>query len=136
MRWQYRTILFEFQKDGLLGDRYLDDEEIDKTLNRQGRNGWELVNVALLQEGLLAFLKRPAGEGVATAAAEEHRPARPQPQPAETGHPVSAGEEDSGGTTAEELQQREREHIRQLEEQRRQAMREREKDLVGEIRIS
>ncbi len=149
MRWQYRTILFEFQKDGLLGDRYLDDEEIDKTLNRQGGNGWELVNVALLQEGLLAFLKRPLETGsVAVRGEGESMAARPRPAEAagrepvqpDRGRPAAAqapdsGKEDTGEITAEELQRREREHIRQLEDKRRRAMQEREKDLVGDIRI-
>lgn len=62
MVWQYRTILFEFTKDGLLGDRYVDDEEMEKTLNQMGRDSWELVGVSLLQDGLLTFLKRPADE--------------------------------------------------------------------------
>lgn len=62
MVWQYRTILFEFTKDGLLGDRYVDDEEMEKTLNQMGRDSWELVGVSLLQDGLLTFLKRPANE--------------------------------------------------------------------------
>ena len=59
MVWQYRTILFEFTKDGLLGDRYVDDEEMEKTLNQMGQDSWELVDVSLLQDGLLTFLKRP-----------------------------------------------------------------------------
>ena len=63
MQWQYRTILFEFTKDGLLGDKYVDDEEMEKTLNEMGRQGWELVNVALLQDGLLTFLKLPLDTG-------------------------------------------------------------------------
>ncbi|MCL2791052.1 MAG: DUF4177 domain-containing protein [Desulfobulbus sp.] len=58
-QWQYRTILFEFTKDGLLGDKYVDDEEMEKTLNQVGAQGWELINVALLQDGVLAFLKKP-----------------------------------------------------------------------------
>ena len=61
MAWQYRTILFEFTKDGLLGDKYVDDEEVEKTLNELGVQGWELVNVVLLQDGLLAFLKMGFG---------------------------------------------------------------------------
>ncbi len=129
MRWQYRTILFEFQKDGLLGDRYLDDEEIDKVLNRQGRGGWELVNVALLQEGLLAFLKRPLEPEAAVAASRGER------RPAEVARPVEDNGREGEVVTAGELQEREREHIRQLEEKRRRAMAEREKDLVGDIRI-
>jgi len=59
MQWQYRTILFEFTKDGLLGDKYVDDEEMEKTLNQMGGQGWELVDVTLLQDGVLAFLKQP-----------------------------------------------------------------------------
>ena len=73
MLWQYRTILFEFTKDGLLGDRYVDDEEMEKTLNEMGALGWELVNVTLLQDGLLAFLKRATGAGPAPGI--EARPA-------------------------------------------------------------
>lgn len=62
MQWQYRTILFEFTKDGLLGDKYVDDEEMEKTLNQVGGQGWELINVTLLQDGVLAFLKKPVGQ--------------------------------------------------------------------------
>ena len=77
MHWQYRTILFEFHKDGLLGDKYIDDEEMEKVLNEHGERGWELVSVTTVQEGLLSFFKRvqlqprkkspasPAGSGAA-----------------------------------------------------------------------
>ena len=58
MRWQYRTILFEFQKDGLLGDKYIDDDEMEHVLNEHGKLGWELVSVTPVQEGLLSFFKR------------------------------------------------------------------------------
>jgi hypothetical protein len=58
MNWQYRTILFEFQKDGILGDRYIDDDEMERVFNDLGRKGWELVNVTPVQEGLLSFFKR------------------------------------------------------------------------------
>lgn len=51
-------MLFEFQKDGLLSDKYIDDEELENILNDQGKLGWELVNVTPVQEGLLAFLKK------------------------------------------------------------------------------
>lgn len=79
MLWQYRTVLFEFTKDGILGDRYVDDEEMEKTLNELGRQSWELVNVSLLQDGLLAFLKRVVEEEGKPLAApaqrrEEQRP--------------------------------------------------------------
>lgn len=88
MVWQYRTILFEFTKDGLLGDRYVDDEEMEKTLNQMGQDSWELVGVSLLQDGLLAFLKRPVNQEVAVdgpkvreavkEAAPLQRPVEPQ----------------------------------------------------------
>ncbi len=128
MQWQYRTILFEFQKDGLLGDKYIDDEEVESLLNEQGARGWELVNVAMIQEGLLAFCKR----GVSSGRTEEQRSSiRP---------PVAAAEETMSHSqepvSAEALQQQEREHIQRLEEKRREAMSALEKDTVGEIKIS
>ncbi len=58
MRWQYRTILFEFQKDGILGDKYVDDDEMEDVLNEHGQKSWELVSVTPVQEGLLSFFKR------------------------------------------------------------------------------
>ena len=91
MLWKYRTILFEFTKDGLLGDRYVDDEEMERSLNELGALGWELVNVTLLQDGLLAILKHaaaadtvtagPTVRPVAAAAPGPERAARP-PEPA------------------------------------------------------
>lgn len=86
MNWQYRTILFEYQKDGLLGDKYIDDEEMEKVLNEQGEQGWELVSVTSVQEGLLSFFKRvrlpvrreQPGPGI--PGTEPVRPAAPQPQ--------------------------------------------------------
>lgn len=95
MNWQYRTILFEFQKDGILGDRYIDDDDMEKVLNEQGRQGWELVSVTPVQEGLLSFFKRalqqarkpvpalhgePAGKGIR----EKQQPGRTVPP---TPHP-------------------------------------------------
>lgn len=65
MYWEYQTILFEFRKDGLLGDKYIDDADVENTLNEQGKLGWELVNVTPVQDGLLSFLKkeiRPAAK--------------------------------------------------------------------------
>lgn len=125
MLWQYRTIVFEFSKDGLLGDKYLDDEVIEKTLNEQGAAQWELVNVTMIQEGLLAVLKRPRGRsshgGELQDSGEEPAP----PIPAETDR-----------VTARQIQQEEREHIQHLEQQRKQAMRQQERDLIGDIKIS
>lgn len=74
MKWQYRTILFEFQKDGLLGDRYIDDDEMEKVFNEHGEKGWELVSVTPVQEGLLSFLKRPSQKTSSRVAATGEKP--------------------------------------------------------------
>lgn len=126
VQWQYRTILFEFQKDGLLGDKYIDDEEVEALLNELGERGWELVNVTMIQEGLLAFCKRQVSGAAGTIQQEEvQRPAAENVE-MEKSEPVSA----------ETLQHQEREHIRQLETQRRETMSALERDAVGEIKIS
>ncbi len=62
MRWQYRTIVFEYQKDGLLGEKYIDDEVVEATLNEQGDDHWEVIGITMTHEGLLAVLKRPRSE--------------------------------------------------------------------------
>ncbi len=127
MQWQYRTILFEFQKDGLLGDKYIDDEEVETLLNEQGARGWELVNVTVIQEGLFAFCKRAAIPAERDVQQEEiQRPVAAINQMVDPGEPVST----------EALQQQERAHIQHLEEQRRETMSALEKDTVGEIKIS
>ena len=96
MNWQYRTILFEFQKDGLLGDKYVDDEEVEKVLNEQGSQGWELVSVTAVQEGLLTFFKRalaqPANQANARVAQPQpSRPVAPQQRPAAISPPSAVG---------------------------------------------
>ena len=156
MLWKYRTILFELTKDGLLGDRYVDDEEMEKTLNEIGALGWELVNVTLLQDGLLAILKRPVGAdtvavGPAVRAAAVAEPVdeamaepdeevdeaplmvtpflreRPRPTPPAFRQPVSAMEMDD----EDELPP-----LRGLEQQRQGGRERREPDFFDDIRIS
>lgn len=124
MQWQYRTILFEFQKDGLLGSQYVDDEIMEKTLNEQGELGWELVSVTAIAEGLLAFCKRPVRAGATVDVSIEK-----EPQETET------PEEYTENITVASIQEQEREHIQELENQRREEMIERERLLVGEIKI-
>lgn len=95
MRWQYRTVVFEFQKDGLLGDRFIDDEEVENTLNEQGRAGWELVSATMVQEGLLTLLKRPerGPAGNIGADPEPDRTAAPESGDRTVTEPVSVREE-------------------------------------------
>ncbi len=120
MYWQYRTILFEFQKDSLLGDKYIDDEELETTLNEQGKSGWELVAVTPVREGILSFFKRI------------QKSAEPPAKGAGNQAPA-AGKQTV--VTAEQLQREEKEHIRRLEQERREAMLRQEQDLIGEIKI-
>ena len=156
MLWKYRTILFELTKDGLLGDRYVDDEEMEKTLNEMGALGWELVTVTLLQDGLLAILKRPVGAdtvavGPAVRAAAVAEPVdeamaepdeeveeaplmvtpflreRPRPTTPAFRQPVSAMEMDD----EDELPP-----LRGLEQQRQGGRERREPDFFDDIRIS
>lgn len=124
VHWQYRTILFEFQKDSLLGDKYIDDEELETTLNEQGESGWELVAVTPVREGILSFFKRmqpPAG-------------AEAKPPSEGAGNKAPAAGKQTV-VTAEQLQREEKEHIRRLEQERREAMLRQEQDLIGEIKI-
>ncbi len=118
IRWQYRTILFEFQKDGLLGDKYIDDEEVEKTLNEQGSRGWELISVTMIQEGLLAFCKRPVTgqeQGVLSDEGEQ---------------------EVASGLSVRQIQEEEKQYIRDLARKGEGGEPGKESDQVGGIRIS
>ena len=63
VRWCYKTVHFELKKDGLLGSAFLDDAEIEETLNEFGNAGWELVSMVDTRDGVLAVFKQPM-EGV------------------------------------------------------------------------
>ena len=94
MLWKYRTILFEFTKDGLLGDRYVDDEEMERSLNELGALGWELVNVTLLQDGLLAILTHAAAADTVTAGPKVRPVAAAAPGPERAARPPEPVESD------------------------------------------
>jgi hypothetical protein len=130
MLWQYRTILFEFTKDGLLGDKYVDDEDMEKTLNEFGAQGWELVNVSLLQDGLLVFLKRPVDEDMPVEQPMLAKPAEP---------PVVQKRPDifsRNRVTAERNQADEREYMHNTDRQRKNVIPQDETDFIGGIKIS
>jgi hypothetical protein len=59
MRWSYKTVHYMMKKDGLLGSAFLDEDEIETSLNEYGRAGWELVSVVETLEGLTAIFKQP-----------------------------------------------------------------------------
>lgn len=61
-RWRYKTLHFELKKDGILGSPFLDEAELERSLCRYGQDGWELVAVLDVQDGLIALCKQPFSE--------------------------------------------------------------------------
>ncbi len=59
MRWSYKTIHYELKKEGLLGSAFLDEPEIELSLNEYGKAGWELVSLLETLDGLIAVFKQP-----------------------------------------------------------------------------
>lgn len=59
MRWSYKTVHYELKKEGLLGSAFLDESEIELSLNQYGRAGWELVSMLETQDGVIAVFKQP-----------------------------------------------------------------------------
>jgi hypothetical protein len=58
-RWCYKTVHYELKKEGILGDVFLDESEIEESLNEYGRAGWELVSFMEIHGGLIAIFKQP-----------------------------------------------------------------------------
>ncbi|MBM9513136.1 hypothetical protein [Desulfogranum marinum] len=128
MMWQYRTIVFEFAKDGLLGERYIDDEEMEHTLNEQGSMGWELVSAVMVQDGVLAVLKRA---GTKVAAQKSHTTAVQEPHEVGT---ISAVQQQA--ITTEQVREQELEHLQSLGERQDKQSEEQGYNHVGDIKIS
>jgi hypothetical protein len=59
MRWSYKSVHYDYKKEGLLGGTFLDEAEIEQSMNEFGRAGWELVSLFEVQDGLLAIFKQP-----------------------------------------------------------------------------
>jgi hypothetical protein len=59
MRWSYKTVHYDYKKEGLLGGAFLDEAEMEESMNEFGRAGWELVSLLEVQEGLIATFKQP-----------------------------------------------------------------------------
>ena len=55
--------------------------KLKKTLNILGKEGWELVNVSLLEDGLLAILKQPLAEQQSSTLHEQSSQLPPKPGP-------------------------------------------------------
>jgi hypothetical protein len=59
MRWSYKTVHYELKKEGLLGSTFLDESEVELSLNEYGKSGWELVSLLETMDGLIAVFKQP-----------------------------------------------------------------------------
>lgn len=59
MRWSYKTVHYELKKEGLLGSTFLDESEVELSLNEYGKAGWELVSLLETLDGLVAVFKQP-----------------------------------------------------------------------------
>jgi len=59
MRWNYKTEHFSLKKEGLLGSAFLDEAEIELSLNEFGKVGWELVSLMEVNDGVIAVFKQP-----------------------------------------------------------------------------
>lgn len=66
MRWSYKTVHYEMKKEGLLGSAFLDESEIEQSLNEYGKAGWELVSMLETLDGLIAVFKQPLSLGLRT----------------------------------------------------------------------
>lgn len=77
MRWSYKTVHYELKKEGLLGSAFLDESEVELSLNEYGKAGWELVSILETQEGLIAVFKQPLSVIKQTACFSEEEVERP-----------------------------------------------------------
>ncbi len=59
IRWCYKTVHYDLKKEGFLGSSFLDEAEVEQSLNEYGQSGWELVSITETQDGLIAIFKQP-----------------------------------------------------------------------------
>ena len=109
MRWSYKIVHYDYKKEGLLGGTFLDETEIEQSMNEFGHAGWELISLLEVQDGLTATFKqpleasplqrtRPAGEAV-----PEERTVPRYVRPERGQRPtISRGEEGIGKDAVEE----------------------------------
>ncbi len=71
MQWNYKTVQYELKKEGLLRNSFLDELEVEQSLNEYGQQGWELVSLFAMQDGLMAIFKQPLGRSYAPIAGHE-----------------------------------------------------------------
>ncbi len=59
MRWAYKTVQYRLKKEGLLGGSFLDEAELEQSLNEFGQAEWELISLLGMQDGIMAVFKQP-----------------------------------------------------------------------------
>jgi hypothetical protein len=94
MRWSYKTVHYESKKEGLLGSAFLDEPEIEFSLNEYGRAGWELVSILETMDGIIAVFKQPLSGDASSLL---------NISPVETDHNEMLQEEDAEVTEREEM---------------------------------
>ena len=99
MRWSYKTVHFSLKKDGILGSAFLDEEEIEITLNEFGHVGWELVSFMEISDGVIAVFKMPISQNSAVAASD-NKETTEEDSPAQGGRVVLTEELTTATTTA------------------------------------
>lgn len=71
MRWSYKTVHYAMKKEGLLGSAFLDESEVELSLNEYGKAGWELVSMLETLDGLIAVFKQPLSVGSSSSFLQE-----------------------------------------------------------------
>lgn len=79
MRWSYKTVHYELKKDGILGSTFLDESEIELSLNQYGKAGWELVSLLETLDGLIAIFKQPLALHTRTVTASSNQKKKTSP---------------------------------------------------------
>ena len=51
MRWGYKTIQYGLKKEGLLGSSFLDEAEVEQSLNEFGQAGWQVKDGVVTVRG-------------------------------------------------------------------------------------
>jgi hypothetical protein len=101
MRWGYKTVHYPLKKEGLLGSAFLDQAEVEQSLNEYGMAGWELVAlVDSSDDGLIGVFKQPLGRntGPFVPSPEEEDQAENEGRQAREDHrlPVVAASDQAG----------------------------------------
>lgn len=105
MRWSYKTVHFSLKKEGFLGSVFLDEAEIEISLNEFGKSGWELVSFMEVNDGLIAVFKQPLASGIPDLSKLDQEDDKIAEQPEPEPLPVKAEPEEDIPKESESLTQ-------------------------------